>query len=176
MRPPQEQTPDEWLVDYAGEKVMPVNTPTVTAPVCNALPSNDDHDEGVVEEKALIPAGKYHAIYLDHVLQPNFKGYGDKLVVSFTVTKAVYTGEIVNGFYNVRITNNGFSAKGGSRWVREMRQLFPDRKRKDRLPPSLLKNRNILVEVRTVTTGRGKRILDQTEQYSVVSNILGLLD
>ena len=77
MKPPLEQTHDEWLADYDG-RVTP-------EPVNEVYPPDNDQGEGMVEEKALLPAGEYQATYLEHGLQPNFKGYGDKLVVSFTV-------------------------------------------------------------------------------------------
>ena len=129
-----------------------------------------------VDEKALIPDGEYEAWYLGHELHPNFKGYGDKLVVSFSVAECDQAGEVVSSFYNITITKTGFKALGGSRWVKEMRRLFPGRKRKDRLPPSLLKNKNVLIEVRTVTKGKKQRVLDPEERYSVVANILRLLN
>ncbi|MFC1702423.1 hypothetical protein ACFL1J_06760 [Pseudomonadota bacterium] len=172
---PENQGVDDWLAEYNGENVKPF--PTHTAPVSEAPTSNDDSDEGVVDEKALIPDGEYQAWYAGHELHPNFKGYGDKLVVSFSVAECDHAGEIVSSYYNITITkNNGFKAMGGSRWVREMRRLFPNRKRKDRLPASLLKNKNVLIEVRTVTKGKQQRVLDPEEQYSVVANILRLLN
>jgi hypothetical protein len=170
---PERQSVDDWLADHAGAKVTPIQP---QSPVSSFPSTNDSNDEGVVEEHALIPEGEYQAWYLEHELHENFKGYGDKLVVSFSVTDTDYAGEIVNSYYNVTITKTGFKAKGGSRWVREIRRLFPLRKRKDRLPPSLLKNRNVLVEVRTVKKGSKQRTLDPEERYSVVANILRLLN
>lgn len=171
---PQEQTTSEWLAEYDGKNITPIQSPI--APAREIPPSNDNHDEGVVDEYALIPDGEYSAWYLDHELHPNFKGYGDKLVISFSVIESDYAGEAVKSYYNITILKTGWKAKGGSRWVKEMRRLFPGRKRKDRLPPSMLKDKRVLVEVRTVTRGRAKRTLDQAEQYSVVANILRLLN
>jgi hypothetical protein len=171
---PDKQSVDDWLVDYAGGNVTPIQSPATIAPEKKGPQKNDG--EGVVEEHSLIPDGEYQAWFLDHKLHPNFKGYGDKLVISFSVTESDYEGEIVRSFYNITITKTGWKAMGGSRWVKEMRRLFPDRKRKDRLPPSMLKDRKVLIEVRTVTKGKAKRALDPDEQYSVVENILRLLN
>lgn len=173
---PAEQTTEEWMADYNRKSEPPFHPPTTTASVTDIPLSNKDSDEGIVEEKALIPAGEYQALYLSHELHPNFHGFGDKLVISYSVVDSDYAGEIILSYYNITILETGFKAKGGSNWVKDMRRLFPHRKRKDRLPPSLLKNRKVLVEVRTIVTGRGKRILQKEEQYSIVANILRLLN
>jgi hypothetical protein len=168
-----EQTNEEWLSDHAGKNVTPIQP---SAPVNKTRSQHEGIHEGVVEEKPLLPEGEYPAWYSSHELHKNFKGYGDKLVVSFRVDECGYADEIVSAFYNITITEKGWKTKGGSRWVKEMRRLFPDRKRKDRLPVSLLKNKNVLIDVRTVTTGKAKRVLEEAEQYSVVDSILRLLN
>jgi hypothetical protein len=173
---PEGQSVDDWLLDFTGATVTPIKTQPPVAPVSTIPSTNESDDEGVVEEKPLLPEGEYPAWYLEHKKHPNFKGYGDKLVVSFRVDECGYAGEIVSAFYNITITEKGWKAKGGSRWVKEMRRLFPDRKRKDRLPVLLLKNKKVLIEVRTVITGKAKRVLEEAEQYSVVDSILRLLN
>ena len=101
-RPPEKQSVDDWLTDYAGGNVTPIQSPAAVAPEKNSSQKNDG--EGVVEEHSLIPAGEYQAWFLDHKLHPNFKGDGDKLVISFSVTESDYEGEIVRSFYNITIT------------------------------------------------------------------------
>ena len=173
---PEEQSVDDWLSDYTGATVTPIKTQPPVAPVIATPSINESDDEGIVEEKPLLPEGEYLAWYSSHEQHKNFKGYGDKLVVSFRIDECDHAGEIVSAFYNITITEKGWKTKGGSRWVKEMRRLFPDRKRKDRLPVSLLKNKKVLIEVRTVITGKAKRVLDKSEQYSVVNNIQRLLN
>ena len=118
---PQQQTQQEWLADLNGESVPSIQHPAPIAPV-------NEHDldqgEGEVEEHPLVPAGGYQAVYLHHKIHPNYQGYGDKLVVSFSVTDGDHAGEIIRSYYNITITNTGFTSKGGSRWVKEMRRLF----------------------------------------------------
>jgi hypothetical protein len=168
------QSTDEWLSEYTSQpaRANPLNTKPATAQKITA----DDSNEGVVIEHALIPPGEYKARYMRHEAKANFKGYGDKLVVEFCISDGEHSGEVTRCFYNIQIQEKGWQTKGGSRWVKELRTLFPEKKRKDRLPPLLLKNRNILIEVVTVTQGSGKRELDLSAYYSKVSKLIRIIE
>ena len=172
---PQEQTTDEWLESYGSHNVTPIQSSAlVVPPRDNPLP--DESGEGLVIEYAWVPAGIFRGTYLKHELKPNFRGYGDKLIVEFCIVDGDYIGDIVRGFFNVTITGeNKFSVRGGSRWVTEIRQLFPERNRKDRLPVSLLKNRVIEIQVRD-SRGKKQKDLPENERYSVVKKMLRLVE
>lgn len=167
IKRPEEQSNAEWLADYDSSKPANPNLSVV---------SEDPSGEGEVDEHPLIPEGKYRTRYVGHSLIESFRGYGDKLVLEMCVVDTTYEGETVKAYYNIQITGRGWKAKGGSRWVLEMRKLFPQRKRKDRLPPSLLKEHDILAKIRTVQVGSNNRTLLPTERYSVVKELIALLD
>ena len=172
---PEEQTTDEWLESYDSQNVTPIQSSAlVVPPKDNPLP--DESGEGLVIEYAWVPVGVFRATYQKHELKPNYMRYGDKLIVDFCIVEGDYRGEIVQSFFNVKITGeNKFSVRGGSRWVTEIRHLFPERNRKDRLPVSLLKNRVIEIQVRD-SKGKKQKELPEHARYSVVKKMLRLVE
>ena len=136
----------------------------------------DEHDseEGVVIEHPRIPEGDYLVRYLSHELHKKYHGFGDKLVIEFVITDGDYQGITLLAFYNVTITKNGFTVRGASRYQREMRQLFPAPR--SNYPLRLLKDKTILAAGRTVTHGKGKRLLSKDEQYSVIEKLIQIIE
>ena len=120
-KPQTNQSTDEWLRAYAGKNVTQIQP---SAPLNKTQSQHDDLEEGVVEEKALIPEGEYSAWYSSHELHKNFKGYGDKLVVSFCVDECDHAGEIVSAFYNITITKKVGRLKVGVGGLRKCADYF----------------------------------------------------
>ena len=118
----------------------------------------DEHEseDGVVIEHPRIPEGDYLVRYLSHELHKKYHGFGDKLVIEFVIVQGNYQGTALNAFYNVEITEKGFTVRGGTRYLREMRRLLPSPR--PSYPVSLLEDKTLLVVVRTVIKGKGKRI------------------
>jgi len=167
---PEDQTVDEWEAEYSGENVSPF--PAHEAPVSEESLSDDDNEECVVVEHAWIPEGKYCATYIGHDLKKKYRGYDDKLIIDFSIVQSDYSGEIVRSFFIIKIlADYKYSAQGGSRWVREMRSMFPELGRKRAPKVSMLKGRVIEIEVRD-SMGKGNKPLDEDMRYSVVKKML----
>lgn len=123
-------------------------------------------------EHAWLPAGRYFASYISHELKKEYRGYDDKLVIEFSIVQNDFSGEIVRGFFIIKIlADYKYSAKGGSRWVREMRSLFPEIGRKRAPSVSMLKGRVIEIQVRDAK-GKGGKPLDEDMRYSVVKKMI----
>jgi hypothetical protein len=171
---PERQSVGDWLVDYDGENVTPIQPQSPAVPV-SAIPlpnGEDDPEECVVVEHAWIPEGKYCATYIGHDLKKKYRGYDDKLVIEFSIVQGDYSGEIVRGFFIIKIlADYKYSAQGGSRWVTEMRSMFPELGRKRSPTVSLLKGRVIEIQVRD-SRGKGNKPLAEEMRYSVVKKML----
>jgi hypothetical protein len=160
---PQEMTKEEWLASHASSNVTSIsNNSTV----------DDDPEAGVVIEHAWIPTGKYLATDIGHELKHKYKGYDDKLVIEFCIVEGDYKSAIVRGFFRIKIKGKyKFDVQGGSRWVTEMRAMFPERGRKDTLPVSLLRGKVIEILVRDAK-GKGNKPLPENARYSVVEKMI----
>ena len=172
---PDELTNDEWVATYTSDNVTPINTPALTAPVISESSAPDELEECVVVKHAWLPAGKYFATYLGHELKKKYRGYDDKLVIEFSIVQSDYSGEIVRSFFIIKIlADYKYSAQGGSRWIREMRLLFPEIGRKRAPSVSMLKDRVIEIQLRDAK-GKGGKTLDEDMRYSVVEKMLRVI-
>ena len=170
---PQEMTNDEWLARHAPQNATPITPPPLTVPPGND--AEDNPEECVVVEHAWIPEGKYCATYIGHELKKKYRGYDDKLVIEFSIVQSDYSGEIVRGFFIIKIlADYKYSAQGGSRWVTEMRSMFPELGRKRSPSVSLLKGRVIEIQVRD-SKGKGNKPLPEDMRYSVVEKMLSVV-
>ena len=143
----------------------------------------DGDDDGIVEEDhPCIPDGIYTVTYLFHetVL---FKGEPKVVVHLSILDDADWSGFEICRYYNVRSLTGepkrfgGFRAGGNSDLVREFRGLFTDQTRRlDRISLRRLKGRRIKARTRTVRKGWKYRDLPQSTWYSVVDELIELVD
>ena len=84
--------------------------------------------------------------------------------------------EEVCAYYNITIKDGGFVARGGSRWVKEMRHLFPECQRSRSLPPSLLENCIVRLRLRDANENKKRRKFGGQQKYSVVAEMLELIE
>ena len=143
----------------------------------------DGDDGGIVEEDhPCIPDGIYTVTYLFHetVL---FKGEPKVVVHLSILDDADWSGFEICRYYNVRSLKGkprrfgGFRAGGTSDLVREFRGLFTDQTgRLDRISLRRLKGRQIKARTRTVRKGWKYRELPRSTWYSVVDELIELVD
>lgn len=170
LKRPEDQTVVEWYAAHAGDRTSPNAAPTRS--VSNASILEEDPEAGAVYEHAWIPEGGYYAQYLRHELVENFKGYGDKLVVEFCIVEGDCKGEVIPAYFGTQIKGRyKYTFKGGSRWVTEMRSMFPERGRKESLPVTLLKGKVIEIQVRN-SKGKGQKLLPENMRWSVVGKMI----
>lgn len=131
---------------------------------------------------SLVPEGKYEVRYWFYETQVCFGA--PKVSVHFSIANHdKYSGTPIARHYTV----NGLSGparKYGNfdvrspncRQVREFGRVSDDPERLDRISYASFKDKRILVRVRTVKKDSSGNLLGDDEKYSVVAEIIGVID
>ena len=107
-------------------------------------------------------------------------GRNPKLIIEFAITDDIYSGVILNKYYNVKKLNgkhgkNGnFTTSRKSNFMRDLFRVCPGYppKRLDRIPMSRLEGIDIRGNVKTVTKGHDQKEIPEALQYSVITELL----
>ena len=122
------------------------------------------------EAMALIPEGIYEVIYTDHT---KYKYYSqDKLQINFVVVSPTEYSDTVL----TRIYNYYDRAKRNSDYIKECQIVLGRRlNKKEKVSPSIFKNKVLKVKVRTVKNGRKQEKLPSFLQYSIIDSIVDVV-
>jgi hypothetical protein len=135
----------------------------------------------VGRDLSLIEPGEYLVRYGYHETNKSAFGGKPKVYLNFIIVSKCYFGLEIFGAYNVKeITGNG-SRNGGFKLTRRQeltRQIMSvaPQLRLDRITMAHLKDQIIRVSVRTVDTDYKKRPLPISMQYSVVDEMLAIVE
>ena len=138
-----------------------------------------EHADGSVEkhQMCLIPEGEYLVSLVHHRTVIMF-GRQPKLILGFRVVDGKYSGSNIAKYYNVRRLTSKAGMRGSFKVSRHSDYLFDYVRlhgapsRIDRLPMKPWRNCVLRAQIRTVTKGRGGRILPQPLQYSKVDQLI----
>lgn len=129
-----------------------------------------------------VPEGNYTAAYSSHTTWL-FKGRHPKVVITFIIQDlGEHFGKEIKAYYNVNKLsgkprkNGHFSAGWKSNFMLDYTTLFGKPARKDRISMCRFKNCFVTVKAKTVAKNRDQREYPEDLQYSVVSQILGLVE
>jgi hypothetical protein len=180
----RDQTDEEWVGAFSGSPVTRIKPTIRESHGARAKPKGEKKLSftGIVEGHAWVPEGKYWVRYLKDEIE-QFPKYGYKLVVYFSIREGDHTGQIIRAFYKLEESRRGLVMREGSRWVEEMRELFPSLannacdplKKPDPLPVSLIHNKTILAEIEDSGKGKKKK-KHHARPFSVVRRLLKVKD
>jgi hypothetical protein len=122
-----------------------------------------------MDELVLLKPGDYAACYVGHVGVRLFRTL--KIRVDFKPLD--HCGLVLSRWYRVQgYTGGRVSAGRHSDIVREVSAVLGRRMRHDRIPLSELKDKIVMVRVRTVTTNAKQDALHVVNHYSVIEKVL----
>jgi hypothetical protein len=132
-------------------------------------------------ERILIEPGEYSARFSHHETNKAAFGGKPKVYLIFTLVEPQYYGLEIYGAYNVKeiegkgCRNGKFKMTRRQDLTREIMCLLPDL-RLDRISLMPLRGKILRISVRTVDRDYKKRILPLSMQYSVVDQMLSLVE
>ena len=134
-----------------------------------------DPDIVIFEDPSeLVKEGIYDFRFLGHKYVSMFQG-SVKLIMDFKIISYGEFFEIkLQRYYNVQKAGRSYHFKKNMDFTREMRNCFDKSTLKRGKPFSLLKDKIIFGSVRTVNKSSRQKKLSKNNQYSVISEILGL--
>jgi hypothetical protein len=144
----------------------------IAAAMTNVIKLDTFRSEGD-PELFLVKPGEYLAAYIRHVpFRRMFGTAQQKLRFDFRLLES--PGITLSRWYRVEQSRGRISASNSSDIVRELSIVSGQRLRRTRIPVECLINKIVRVKVDTVVRNRNQKNLHTINQYSTISELLGL--